>query len=123
MNFHEFILWTEDKDGKWELHDGLPVQPHDPAKGHSERIGHINAKFAIALALHDALKEKSANCHVLSDGATIKIDDRKVSYEPDALVYSGTRIDPNELVDSRASHYCRSPQPVDRLQGCQHKAG
>jgi len=97
MSFDEFLQWSQSREGRWELHDGVPVRLHDPAKMHSERVGHINVKFQMALALHNALLASEVSCHMLSDGATVKID-RLVSYEPDALVYCGERLGDNEIV-------------------------
>ena len=97
MTFDEFMQWYETAEGRWELHDGVPVRRHDPAKGHSERAGHVRAKSRIYQALENALAGADFKCEALGDGMTVKIDEN-VSYEPDALVYCGDRLDGDELV-------------------------
>jgi len=97
MTFDEFIEWAEDREGKWELHEGIPVRKHDPAKGQSEQAMHLNAKLGVAMALAEALKQSPADCHVMPDGATVRIDDH-VSYEPDALVYCGKKLEGDEII-------------------------
>jgi Uma2 family endonuclease len=56
-----------------------------------ERARHIEAKFAAAVALKDAVARAGLRCYALADGATIRIDDH-TAYEPDALVYCGDKI-------------------------------
>ncbi len=96
MTVDEFLEWQEDKEGKWELHDGMPVRKHDPAKGHAERIRHVNTKAAIYVALLNALKKADSDCRAVTDGATVQIDE-KLSYVPDALVYCGEAADEDAI--------------------------
>ncbi len=96
MNVKEFMQWYETQEGRWELHNGIPVRKHDPITGQSERFGHLRTKSEIYLALREAIQKAKLKCEAISDGATVNIDD-EVSYEPDALVYCGERIDNNEL--------------------------
>ena len=97
MTFDDFIAWYETQEGRWELHDGVPVRRHDPAKGQSERFGHLRAKHAIVKALEAAIEKAGLTCEAVPDGVTVQISDYK-SYEPDALVYCGQRIGDDKLV-------------------------
>lgn len=95
MTFDEFIEWYETQEGRWELHNGIPVRKHDPTTGQSERFGHLRTKHAIVKALESAIAKAKLTCEAIPDGATVPIDD-DISYEPDALVYCGDSIDNNE---------------------------
>ncbi len=97
MTFDAFLAWSEGQEGKWELHDGIPVRKHDPAKGHAERIEHIDVKYETALSLRKAITKAGTNYRVVGDGATVQIDD-EVSYEPDALVYCGERLKKGTII-------------------------
>ncbi len=97
MDFDEFILWAEEQEGHWELHDGVPVRLHDPARLHSERAGHIRVKHKIANIFEKAIGNKERDCEVLADGATVRID-KNISYDPDAVVYSGSRMGNDDIV-------------------------
>ncbi|MCF6199969.1 MAG: Uma2 family endonuclease [Hyphomicrobiaceae bacterium] len=97
MKIDEFLEWGETQEGHWELHDGIPVRLHDPLKGHAERISHVEIKLEAVIALRDALKKAGRNCHAVTDGATVRVDD-EVSYEPDTLVYCGKRLPPDDII-------------------------
>ena len=58
MSTDEFLLWAEGKEGRWELHDGVPVLLHagSPALMAPERAAHVRVKFSAATALQEALK-------------------------------------------------------------------
>src|SRR5215510_2705496 len=65
----EFLAWAEEQlpeDGTFELWDGEVVMRHGP--GFEERSQHWEAKTAIVLALHDAIKRAGLPCHVAADG-------------------------------------------------------
>ena len=96
MTFDEFMLWYETQEGRWELHDGVPVRKHDPARGQSERMRHLKVKHQVARLLEDAVATGKQPCFMLPDGATVKIEERQ-SYEPDALVYCGEEVDDDAL--------------------------
>ncbi len=97
MTFDEFISWREDKEGRWELHDGVPVRKHDPLKGHSERARHFMLKGEVYALLREEIKKTKLDCIAVVDGATIRIDEL-ISYEPDALVYCGDPIGDDDLI-------------------------
>ena len=80
MNFDQFMAWYEQQEGRWELHDGIPVRRHDPAKGQSERAGHARVKNHVLRALEKALDKAGSECEAMPDGMTVKIDN-EISYE------------------------------------------
>lgn len=81
-----FLAWAEQRDGRWERHDGV-VQAMAP-----ERVNHTRVKYAAWAALKAALREAGLPCEVLGDGVTVEIDER-TDYEPDALIICGDRVD------------------------------
>jgi Uma2 family endonuclease len=85
MNVDEFLAWAVDQPGRYELFRG-EVYAMSP-----ETIGHAQAKGAVYSALLAAVRRSGCPCHVLPDGATVRIDDT-TAYEPDALVYCGQRL-------------------------------
>jgi Uma2 family endonuclease len=93
MTSDEFLLWAEGREGRWELHDGVPVMMSP------EQAAHIRAKFSAAKALDGALATSSLSCEVFTDGLTIRIDAR-TAFEPDASVVCGPhRSDDTVAVD------------------------
>ena len=90
MTVDEFLLWAEGKEGRWELHDGVPVMMSP------EWLAHIRTKFSAATALRDALKQAGLSCEVFVDGVSVKIDAR-TAFEPDATVVCGPRR-PDDMI-------------------------
>lgn len=84
MTVDEFLAWAPDQDGRWELIDGRPVRMP------SETFGHIDVKFFVCLVLKEIVAASGVELHVLSDGATVRIDPQNAN-EPDALVYGGPK--------------------------------
>ena len=82
LNVDEFLAWTKDQPGRFELHDGAVIAMSP------ERVGHASMKGRVYRALYDAVRAAKLSCHVLPDGVAVHISDRKW-YEPDALVYRG----------------------------------
>ncbi len=82
MTVDEFLAWAQERPGRYELFRG-EVFPMSP-----ETIGHVKAKYAIYTALFTAIRQSGHPCHVLGDGATVRVD-IGTAYEPDALVYCG----------------------------------
>lgn len=82
MTVEEFLAWAQGRPGRYELFRGK-VFPMSP-----ETTGHVKTKGAVYRALYAAARESGCPCHVLSDGATVRIDSM-TAYEPDALVYCG----------------------------------
>jgi Uma2 family endonuclease len=84
MTVDEFLLWAEGKEGRWELHDGVPVMMSP------ERSLHAETKAEVYVALREAIRFKGLPCRVYPDGMAIRIDAR-ATYEPDASVICGPR--------------------------------
>ena len=55
-----------------------------------ERLSHTRAKLDAAMALRAALAAGGLACEAMTDGVSVRIDERTV-YEPDALVRCGPR--------------------------------
>ena len=91
MTVDEFLAWAEDRPGRWELFDGEPVMQA------AERAAQWEIKLAVQVALLNAVRAGSLDCHVVPDGATVRISDR-TAYEPDALVYCGPKVDASSLL-------------------------
>jgi Uma2 family endonuclease len=85
MTVEEFLPWAEGKEGRWELHDGVPVMMSP------ERSVHAETKAEAYVALREAIQLKSLPCRVYPDGMTVRVDAR-TTYEPDALVVCGARV-------------------------------
>ena len=85
MTVDEYLPWAIAQGGRWELIDGRPI------KMPSETLGHIDAKAFVWLALKEIVEAAGLDLHVVSDGATVRIDERNAN-EPDCLVYAGPRL-------------------------------
>jgi Uma2 family endonuclease len=92
MTVEEFLPWAEGNEGRWELHDGVPVMisSAEPVMMAPERAAHIRTKFRAAKALDGAVTTADLPCEVFADGMAIRIDAR-TTYEPDASVVCGPR--------------------------------
>jgi Uma2 family endonuclease len=82
MTVDEFLVWAEGQEGKWELYNGVPYLMAP------ERTRHGLIKFAVQTALVSGIRKAGLNCHMLPDGATVRVSDN-TAHEPDALVYCG----------------------------------
>ena len=86
MTVDEFLPWAEAQErGRYELHEGevIAMSP--------ERAAHWEVKFNVAVALRHAIAAGGLECHVVPDGATVRISPR-TAFEPDALVYCGDKV-------------------------------
>lgn len=94
MTVDEFLLWAEGKEGRWELHDGVPVMMSP------ERSLHAETKAETYVAVREAIRLKELPCRVYPDGMAIRIDAR-TTFEPDASVTCGPRApaDAIEITD------------------------
>jgi Uma2 family endonuclease len=90
MNVDEFFAWAMERPGRYELFRG-EVYAMSP-----ETIGHAHAKGTVYTALLAAVRQSGRLCHVLPDGATVRIDDT-TAYEPDVLVYCGQTLPPSGI--------------------------
>ena len=86
-----FVAWAGGREGRYELFNGEVVAQA------SELVAHARTKFAVSLALHEAIKNAGAPCHFLPDGVAVKIGSATV-YEPDALVYCGPELPGSALL-------------------------
>jgi Uma2 family endonuclease len=84
MTVEEFLRWAEGREGRWELHDGVPVIMSP------ERALHGRVKFSAAIGLRNAVLAAGLPCEVFTDGMAIRID-AQATYEPDASVVCGAR--------------------------------
>jgi Uma2 family endonuclease len=98
MTVEEFLPWAEGKEGRWELHDGVPVMisSAEPVLMSPERAVHIRTKFRAAKALDGAVAAAGLPCEVFTDGMAIRIDAR-TTYEPDASVACGFPVPPDAI--------------------------
>lgn len=86
MTVDEFLVWTERREGRWELFDGALVEKRP------ERPAHTETKREVASALRGAIRNAGAPCHVTKDGAIVRIAS-DTAYEPDAIVYCSPRVE------------------------------
>ncbi len=93
MTADEFLLWAEGKEGRWELHDGVPVMMSP------ERLAHIRTKARAMSALEDAVRRTELPCEVFADGVSVRVD-AKVIFEPDAAVVCGPRRPDDTIIVS-----------------------
>lgn len=90
MTVDEFLAWADGRPGRYELFRG-EVFAMSP-----EVVGHTKAKGAVYVALLANVRKRGLQCHVLTDGPTVRIDET-TAYEPDALVYCGDELPPMSL--------------------------
>ncbi len=90
MTVDEFLAWAEENPGRYELSNG-EIYAMAP-----ERLGHAKTKFAVQAALLAAIRRAGLDCHMVPDGATVRVSDR-TAYEPDALVYCGPEKSDDEI--------------------------
>lgn len=91
MSVDEFLAWAEGQEGRWELYRGIPYAMAP------ERTRHGRVKFLVQLALHQAILRTGVPCHMLPDGATVRVSN-STAHEPDALVYCGALL-PGDAVE------------------------
>ena len=84
MTVDEFLLWVEGKEGRWELHDGVPVMMSP------ERLAHIRTKQRVVFALTETISREGLPCEAIADGLSVKAD-AQTTFEPDASVMCGRR--------------------------------
>ena len=90
LTVDEFLAWTKERPGRFELHDGQVVAMSP------ERVIHATIKGNVYRKLADAIAKAKLECRALPDGVGVKISDRKW-YEPDALVHCGPPAPPDAL--------------------------
>jgi Uma2 family endonuclease len=90
MKVDEYLAWGQSHPGRFELRDG-EVIPRSP-----EGAGHAAIKFAVQTVLLSGIRARGLSCHMLPDGMTVRVDET-TAYEPDALVYYGTKLEPSAV--------------------------
>ena len=88
MSADEFLRWAEGKDGRWELHDGVPVMMSP------ERVLQGVTKGEAFAALREAVRRSGLPCMAYPDGVAVRIDAR-TAYQPDASVSCGAPPPPD----------------------------
>ena len=91
MSVDEFLVWAETQEGRWELYNGVPYLMSP------EQVGHAEVKFAVQAALLRGIRQAGLACHMLPDGATVRVSDI-AAHEPDALVYCGEKL-PRDAIE------------------------
>jgi Uma2 family endonuclease len=90
MTVDEYLAWAEGQPGRYELLDGVVFAMSPEGAGHAER------KAAVHAALLSGIRARGVHCYALPDGMTVRID-KSTAYEPDALVYCGTKLAPSAI--------------------------
>ena len=85
MTVDQFLDWAVGRPGRYELLRGevIALSP--------ETADHADMKGVIYRVLWYAIRQKGLDCHVFTDGMTVRIDG-ETAYEPDAVVYGGEKI-------------------------------
>ena len=86
MNVDQFLAWTEEHEGRFELDDGEVVAMSP------QKVRHARTKYLVHKALERAIERASLPCEMLPDGITVRIDDF-TACEPDATVSCGPEFD------------------------------
>jgi Uma2 family endonuclease len=81
-----FVEWAERQDGKWELHDGVPVAMSP------ERADHTRIKLNACIALRDGLRDRTLPCEALIDGLMVPGPGLR-RFIPDVVVSCGQPVD------------------------------
>jgi Uma2 family endonuclease len=87
MTVDEFLATAEERDGRWEIEDGVAYAMAP------EQLGHSDTKFATVAALRAGIARAKLPCRAVLDGPSVRITAR-TAYQPDALVYCGPRLPP-----------------------------
>lgn len=86
MDVEAFLAWAEQRRGRYELHDGYVIALAP------ERLGHVEVKSNVFVALRNAIKLAGLDCRAVADGIAVHVSETKW-YQPDALVYCGGRAE------------------------------
>jgi Uma2 family endonuclease len=90
MDVDAFLAWSEGREGRFELHEGVAVAMSP------ERSLHLLAKGEAYVALRDAVARAGLACRAYPDGATVRASSRS-AFEPDALVRCGPPLPPDQV--------------------------
>ena len=85
LTVEEFLSQAHERDGKWELRDGVAVRMSP------ERLAHGRTTRAAVNALDAAIRQSGLGCEAVPDSVGVRISARSI-FQPDALVYCGPRL-------------------------------
>lgn len=91
MSVEEFLAWSADQAGRYELVDG------EICAQAAERVAHAEMKGNVYVALRDAIRRKGLPCRALPDGVAVRVSKSTV-FEPDAQVHCGETPPPDTLL-------------------------
>lgn len=86
-----FDQWAASQDGRWELHDGLPIAMAP------ERVDHARIKTRTWQALDRVLRERASHCEAILDGPLVPGPGLR-RFQPDVLLTCGDRPNGDDLV-------------------------
>lgn len=86
LTVDEFLATAEEREGRWELENGVAYAMAP------ERAAHARVKGHAYMALWNAVRKAGLSCEALPDSIAVRISSR-TAYQPDALVYCGPRIE------------------------------
>lgn len=89
MSVDEYLAWSEDNPGRYEL-----VQGEVYAVA-AEQARHARTRVAVFDALRSAVRSAGVACEAMPDGMTVRVDTR-TAYEPDALVIAAPESTPTQ---------------------------
>jgi Uma2 family endonuclease len=96
LTVDEFLASADEREGKWELDDGVLVSMSP------ERLGHGRATRSAVNALSAAIERGGLPCEAVPGSVGVRIN-ASTAYQPDALVYCGPRL---------PAHTLEIPNPV-----------
>jgi Uma2 family endonuclease len=82
MTVDEFLVWAEGREGKWELHDGRPVEKNTAMAPERSRHGLVKS-FAGATFVN-ATRRLAGPCRTYIDSLAVRVAQR--TYIPDIVV-------------------------------------
>lgn len=85
LTVDEFLATSEERDGRWELEDGVAYAMAP------ERLDHGRVKLAMVMALSEAIRRAGLPCEAVPDSVAVRISAR-TGYQPDGLVYCGPSL-------------------------------
>jgi Uma2 family endonuclease len=90
MTVNEYLAWAVEQPGRYELRDGAIFAMSPEGAGPAEK------KAAVHAALLARIRTRNLPCFALPDGMTVRVSDA-TAYEPDALVYCGSKLTPSAI--------------------------
>lgn len=91
MTVEDYLAWSEGREGRYELIDGVVYAQA------AERAAHAEMKLNVTVALANSIRARRLECRAMVDGMAVRVGARTV-YEPDALVYCGPKLPGDALL-------------------------